>query len=129
MRAVDTNIIVRLIALDDAAQAATAEAIIADGAILILPTVLLECEWVLRSRYGMSRAVIAGSLETLLGQPGVTVVSPAAVAATLTRYAEAGDFADLLHLALAGEYDVDAFVTFDREFAGLGANGPRIKII
>lgn len=128
MRAVDTNILVRLVARDDFVQVAVAKNIIEDGDVLILPTVLLECEWVLRSRYRIDRRRIALGLRAVCGLPGITVVSADAVAATLTRYAEAGDFADLLHLALAKEHDVAAFVTFDREITGFEADGPRVEI-
>lgn len=115
MTAVDTNILVRLIARDDPEQTAIAKDVIARGNILILPTVLLECEWVLRSRYRLSRQRIAFGLEAVCGSNGVTVASAKAVAATLTRYAKTGDFADLLHLALAQEASATTFVTFDRD--------------
>ena len=68
---------------------------LAAGDILILPTVILEAEWVLRSRYAIPREAIANGMATLMSQSGVTTVSPAAVAAALAAYAQAGDFADL----------------------------------
>lgn len=117
MRAIDTNIIVRLIARDHAEQVEIAERIIAEGEVVILPTVLLECEWVLRSRYKMPRALMAEGFATLFGQPGVTVLSADAVAGALSRYARAGDFGDLLHLALAEAASADTFATFDRDLS------------
>lgn len=114
MKAIDTNVIVRLIVRDDAEQAAVADTIVAGSDLLILPTVLIEVEWVLRSRYKLPRAEIAARLDVLCGQPNATVLSADAVAAALIRYAEAGDFADHLHLALAAEAGATAFVTFDR---------------
>lgn len=44
MRALDTNLLVRLIARDNPEQAAVAEEILLSGEVLILPTVLLETE-------------------------------------------------------------------------------------
>lgn len=118
MKAIDTNVIVRLIARDDAEQAAAADGVVAGGDLLILPTVLIEAEWVLRSRYKLPRADIAARLDLLCGQPNATVLSADAVAAALVRYAEAGDFADHLHFALAAEAGATAFVTFDRDLSG-----------
>lgn len=51
---VDTNILVRLATGDSPAEHAAAEALVVAGPVLILPTVLLETEWVLRSMYGYS---------------------------------------------------------------------------
>lgn len=117
MKAVDTNIVVRLIARDDLIQRAAARATLAQGAILLLPSVVMEAEWVLRSSYAMPRAQIAEGLLTIARQAGVTAKSGEAVAAALTAYAQAGDFADLLHAALAAEAGAGAMVTFDRRFA------------
>ncbi|MGE7968004.1 PIN domain-containing protein [Sphingomonas sp. NPDC092331] len=80
----------------------------------MLPTVLLETEWVLRARYGMPRDGIATGFAALCGQNGVTVASESAVAAAVSAYRSKGDFADLLHFALATELGADSFVTFDR---------------
>ena len=45
------------------------------------------------------------------------VLSAAAVAAALDRYAEAGDFTDHLHVALAAEAGATRFATFDRNLS------------
>lgn len=50
MRAIDTNILVRLVARDEPEQLRIAAEIVEAGGVLVLPTVLLETEWVLRSR-------------------------------------------------------------------------------
>lgn len=117
VKAVDTNILVRLIARDDAVQLSIAESIIDRGAVMILPTVLMECEWVLRSSYKLSRRHIATEMSNICGLESVHVVSATSVADVLGRYAEEGDFADLLHLALATEENAEAFVTFDQRLA------------
>ncbi|MBC8021123.1 MAG: type II toxin-antitoxin system VapC family toxin [Methyloceanibacter sp.] len=129
MRAVDTNLLVRLLVRDDEAQAEAAEKAIGAGPALILPTVLLEAEWVLRSRYLLPRHRIAEGLATLMGQPEITVASSAAVARALAAYARKGDFADHLHLALAAEQGATAFATFDRALAALADEGPAVEVI
>lgn len=50
MIALDTNILVRFFVRDDEGQALKARALIAASQVLILTTVLMETEWVLRSR-------------------------------------------------------------------------------
>ena len=54
MIAVDSNVLVRFLVLDDAKQAARAAALIRANEIWVSKTVLLETEWVLRSLYGFS---------------------------------------------------------------------------
>ena len=64
MRAVDTSIVVRLIARDDPQQVARAEAFVAQGAWVALP-VLAEAIRVLKSVYGLNRrriGVVVGML-------------------------------------------------------------------
>lgn len=92
----------------------------AAGNVLILPTVVLEAEWALRSRYRVTRSEIVEGLRAVLGQPDITVASPGAVAAALTAYEHGGDFADLLHSALAAELGATSLVTFDQSFVAAG---------
>ena len=54
MRAVDTNVLVRALVRDDAAQSAKAEEVLARDEVFVPVTVMLELEWVLRSRYGFT---------------------------------------------------------------------------
>ena len=51
MRAIDTNVLVRALVRDDTTQSARAEALLSEHRIFIPVTVMLELEWVLRSRY------------------------------------------------------------------------------
>ncbi len=51
MLAVDTNIVLRYLVKDDAAQSARARDIVESAPIFVSLTVVLECEWVLRSLY------------------------------------------------------------------------------
>ena len=115
MLAVDTNIVVRYLVKDDDAQSSRAREIVRSGAIFVPLTVVLECEWVLRSLYGFSRSAVIAALEAFCGGPSVAVGEAAAVKRAF-RLAEQGlDFADALHLAQA--HGCEAFVTFDKGLA------------
>ena len=72
MLAVDTNVVVRFLVRDDAAQSARAAALIQRAQIWVSRTVLLEAEWVLTRLYGYSPATVASSLRDLLGLGSVT---------------------------------------------------------
>lgn len=50
MRALDTNVLVRALVQDDAAQGRRAEAFLSAQPVYVPVTVILESEWVLRSR-------------------------------------------------------------------------------
>jgi predicted nucleic-acid-binding protein len=112
MIAVDTNIVVRLLAEDDKAQTDRAESVLRGGAVLVPKTVLLEAEWVLRGAYGIAGANIAAGLRRLLGLAGVATDDAPAVAQALDWYGAGLDFADALHLASSGK--ASRFATFDR---------------
>lgn len=111
MRAVDTNVVLRLLVGDDAEQEAAARACF-DEPVLITISVLIETGWVLRSRYGFRRAHICTLLSSLSDYRTVTVERSGVVGWALGRFGTSGDLADLLHIAAAAE--ASAFVTFDR---------------
>ena len=116
MRAIDTNILVRLIARDDAEQVAQAEAAVS-APFLLLPTVVMEAEWVLRGRYALPRDRVADGFAIVAGLPQAMVVSAPALADAIARWRVGGDFADHLHQTLAAEADASGFITFDRKLA------------
>jgi len=122
MIALDTNVIVRLITADDAGQVRRAEALVASGPVLLLTSVALESEWVLRSAYGYSPAQINRALRVVCGLRQVTVAEVDVVHLALQHYADGVDFADALHLA--GARGCSAFATFDRRL-GKRATGLR----
>jgi predicted nucleic acid-binding protein len=115
MLAVDTNVVVRFLTRDHPEQAARAKQLIDDNEVLVATTVLLESEWVLRSRYGFSRAETVAALRGFAGLPQVWVEDPALAAKALDWTARGMDFADALHLARAVR--CQAFVSFDRRLA------------
>jgi predicted nucleic-acid-binding protein len=124
LKAIDTNILVRLVIQDDPAQTEVAIALCVEGVIIPL-TVLLETEWVLRSRYQMGRAAISQTFETLIGGANFHFDNEAGVAWAVSRYSVGADFADMLHLVNA--VSATAFVTFDKAFASdTGADTPLV---
>lgn len=119
MRAVDTNVVVRLLVADDLAQAACARAVVAEGPVFLGTTVALEVAWVLGAAYRLPRARVAEALRAFCGLPTVTVETPAVLAQALDWFDQGMDFADALHLARSGH--CDSLLTFDRRFAASGA--------
>jgi len=114
MIAVDTNVVVRLLVNDHAAQAARARALMAAGhEVYISPTVLLETEWVLRAGYRYTADQIVPFLRALLGLPGVQTWKPQRVASALDACEKGLDFADALHVRLSD--GASAFYTFDAD--------------
>lgn len=117
MIAPDTNVLVRLLVADDAAQTARARQMFERGDVLILKTVLLEAEWVLRSRYGLQRELIATFFQNLAETDGIAMEHEDACRAALAAYAGGMGLADALHVATAAAMDVE-FHTLDASLAG-----------
>ena len=114
MQAIDTNVVVRYLTGDDPKQAAKARGVVDAGRVFVSTTVLLECEWVLRSVYGLSGEDVAAALRAFSGLPGVTVESPYLLMEALDRAEKGMDFADALHLGAAAH--CETMLTFDRSF-------------
>ena len=72
MRAVDTNVLVRLIVRDDPEQVDRAEAFVAQGAWVSL-LVLAEAVWVLDSVYGLNRERIGIVVRMLIDHDHLTL--------------------------------------------------------
>lgn len=122
MKAVDTNVLVRLIVQDDPDQANKALDLIADGVSVSL-TILLELGWVLQSRYRFDRTLLARTLRKLLSNPCLHISFADQVSIAVDLYENGADFADTIHLVAAR--GADAFVTFDRTMA----DGDRLGIV
>lgn len=118
MRAVDTNVLVRLATRDDARQAAAADEFVAPGA-WVSHVVLVETVWVLTSLYALKPAQVAAAVEILLGHKSLTLQGADVVAAALAQYRRrpAVGFSDCLVLELARKAGHLPLGTFDR---GLG---------
>jgi predicted nucleic-acid-binding protein len=126
MTALDTNVLVRVIARDDEAQRLRAEEVLASGPCFVPDTVLLELTWVLESVYGATSERIVAELEALLGVPTLFVASEARVRRALDGVAAGLDVADAFHRA-ASE-DADRFVTFDRRFVRAAAGTAGVSV-
>ena len=111
MVAVDTNVLIRLVVADHAAQAARAAAVFRSGPVFIAKSVLLEAEWVLRYSYQLGAEAILRSLRAVLGLENLSVEDPKAISAALRLFERGLDFADALHIASSAQ--TDRLVTFD----------------
>lgn len=118
MVAVDTNVLVRLLTVDQPAQYKASHALFAREAIFIPDTVILETEWVLRAAYELPPAAICAAFRGVFGLANVTLGN-APMLAKVIDWHEAGlDFADAFHLALS--QGQDAIKTFDVNFIKRG---------
>src|SRR5882724_154463 len=101
MRAVDTNVLLRVITRDDARQAAIADTFVEQGA-WVSTLALAEATWVLDSVYGRSANDVATAVEMLLNHKDLTVQDSDVVAAALElfRARPALGFSDCLMLQL-----------------------------
>lgn len=112
MNAVDTNVVVRYLTNDDPRQAAAARDLVDGAPTLLITTVLLETEWVLRTFHKIPRHEVVDLLRGFLGLPTVELQDPQSVAQAFALMEKGADFADALHLAAAGT--CDAFFSFDK---------------
>jgi predicted nucleic-acid-binding protein len=118
MRAVDTNVLVRLITRDDARQAASAEAFIRKGAWVSL-LALTEAVWVLAAVYERKAAGLVTAIEMLLNHEHLVLQDADAVEAALDLFRSRPSlgFSDCLMLQVARKAGHLPLGTFDR---GLG---------
>ena len=120
MAALDTNLLVRFLVEDDAAQLAAARRLIRKcvnaGETLFVPvTVSLELEWVLRSSFGFSKSVVIQTLAQLLASIELSFESEGALEVALVLYGQSSvDFSDCLHIALSSRAGESPLWTFDR---------------
>ena len=115
MRGIDTNVLVRALVQDDAVQARSAAESLGSGVVYIPVTVILELEWILRSRYDFSSTLIADAIDKLAHLENAIVGEQEAVIVAARRLRLGWEFADALHHALAN--GCNEFVTFDRSLA------------
>lgn len=120
MHAVDTNLLVRLLVRDDAAQIGKAEAFVAKGA-WVSHLVLAETLWVLDAVYDRSAAQIAKAIELLLNHASLTLQDADVVALALEHFRRRPSlgFSDCLVLEIARKAGHLPLGTFDRNLARL----------
>ena len=126
VRAVDTNVIIRLIVSDHPVQTRLAEAELGTG-IFLSHGILMEAEWVLRSFYKLPREEILAALDTLVEHAGVSTPDRDGVRWALSRYGGGADFADMLHLlAATGQPE---FASFEIKLANLAGPKSPVRVV
>lgn len=125
MKAIDTNVVVRFILRDDEAQAAVTDRVLEHPCFLSL-TVLLECVWLLSSRFELSRPAISASLREVLSLSTISTVDDKLVHWAIRRFELGADFADMVHM-IDGRL-ADGFLTFDRRLAKQAGKSPPLAI-
>ena len=119
MLAIDTNVLVRFLVRDDEVQFDKACRLIKrEGAagrpIFISLLVLLETEWVLRSRYGLSKKLMLAAFSGLLDADDVFLENEPVVEEALFLWKETtADFADCLIGAQHRRLGCRATASFD----------------
>ena len=120
MRAVDTNILVRLLTRDDPEQTASAEAFVVQGG-WVSHIVLIETAWVLDSVYELTAAQVALAVDMLLNHRDLVVQDAEVVAAALSHFRKRPKlgFSDCMVLEVARKAGHLPLGTFDRGLSKL----------
>jgi predicted nucleic-acid-binding protein len=120
MRALDTNVLLRLLVRTDPAQSMAAFAAIEEGA-WVSHLVLAECIWVLGSAYNRSLKEQIEAIEMLLDQRELIIQDADVVATALDHFKRKPrlGFSDCLILEIARKAGHSPLLTFDRELARL----------
>lgn len=125
MLGLDTNVLVRFLVQDDAEQFARARRLIKREVgqtepVLVSLLVLLETEWVLRSRYALPKADILGVFSSLLEAAELEFEDEAAVEEAVFTWRDSpAQFADCLINARHRRLGCRATATFDSKAAKL----------
>jgi predicted nucleic-acid-binding protein len=116
MRAVDTNVLVRLMTRDDAKQVTLAEAFVANGA-WASHLAIAEASWVLASVYDRRPDAIATAIDMLLSHEHLTVQDMEVVASAVAQFRQRPrvGFSDCLMVEVARKAGHLPLGTFDRD--------------
>ncbi len=126
----DTNVLLRFVLSDDPKQYKLAfDAMEQAEAVVVTNHALCEMAWVLRRRYGVSRAAIAATIRGLRKTRNV-LLDAAAVDAGLTLLETGADFADGV-IAHEGRWlGGETFVSFDKKAVdALARQGQKVKLL
>lgn len=120
MRAVDTNLLVRLIVRDDASQVSAAEEFVAAGA-WVSHLVLAETLWVLDAVHERTPVQLAAAVELMLNHEQLAMQDPDVVERALAHFRARPmlGFSDCLVLEIARKAGHLPLGTFDRGLARL----------
>jgi predicted nucleic-acid-binding protein len=125
MLGIDTNVVIRLVVADDADQTRRARKLIEqslsrDEPVLVSLLVLLESEWVLRSRYGFTRKTLLAIFRALLEAPELSFEDEPALEEALFRWKDSAcEFSDCLIAAHNRQMGCRATATFDAKASRL----------
>jgi len=123
MPALDTNVLVRWLVDDDPRQSARVHKLLlsvqTDQDLLFIPaTVMLEVEWVLRSRYQFDKPAILQAFNALLETQELEFQDEAALEWALHLYRHStSEFADCLHVGQCRSAERIPLMTFDAKAA------------
>lgn len=125
MIGLDTNVLARYIAEDDAAQSAAAarvlESLSAESPGFVPLVVIAELVWVLQFSYRFNKREVADVVEKLLRSAELMLENAEIVARALREFRRSrADFADCLIERCAHAAGCQHTVTFDRRAASLG---------
>lgn len=114
MIVLDTNLLLRYLLNDDAAQAKRALHLLESAPLVtVAPTIVLELVWVLECS-DCSRAEIVSALRHVLGLPNMRLPNESGLYRAIQWFERGMDFADALHLALSPA--TATLMTFDKDF-------------
>ena len=115
MLAVDTNVLVRMLARDDARQAAAADRAVANGA-WVSQLVLAEAVWVLDVVYARTARQLIAALDLLLAHETLVLQDADVVACALAQFRArpALGFSECLVLEIARKAGHLPLATFDK---------------
>lgn len=127
MIGIDTNVLLRFLVRDDPTQFERARRLIqreaaAGEPVMVSLPVLLEAEWVLRSRYDLPKAAIVGALSALLDTADVAFEDEPGVEMALYEWKDStAEFADCLIGAHNRRLGCRTTATFDVKAARLAS--------
>ena len=125
MLGIDTNVVVRLLIADDMAQTRRARKLVEhavgrDEAVLVSLPVMVETEWVLRSRYGLGREAVLGVFRAALEARELSFEDEPALEEALFYWKDSAcGFSDCLIAAHNRRLGCRATATFDVKAARL----------
>ena len=124
MIAIDTNVIIRPLIDDDAAQSDAARRLLGklttENPGFLCREAMLEFVWVLERVYGVPRSTIGTAVLDLISSDNIVVENDEAMTHAAYRYMQGGvDFADLMILSAAQASGCVQLYTFDRKLAQL----------
>ena len=120
MRGLDTNVLVRYLAADDAKQLATIEELMEEGLRdrepFFLPAIVLcELVWVLARSYDQGKSQIIQAIEQILDMDQFRIEYDAIVRRSLASFRNGkGNFSDYLIAEISKQNGCRDFVTFNR---------------